>query len=116
MAPMVRDEREVLGGADSGNIMVNTLYQYLPRAAVLKIYAVEDGGDPRATKMSVILGNTQELLNGNIPVFGATLGPDTNKHLICEAVAKGGDQVIITIGNSGVAAAATRTMVKIDFI
>jgi hypothetical protein len=64
----------------------------------------------------VICGNTQELLNGNIAKFGATLGPDTNKHLMCEAVARAGDQLIITIANSGVGAANTRTLVKIDFI
>ncbi len=114
--PMVRDDRSVAGGGSSGNIMVNTLYQYLPRAAVLKIYAVEDAGTARTVSMSVILGNTQELLDGTVPTFTATLGPDTNKHLLCEAVAKGGDQVIITVANSGVPAANVRTMVKIDFI
>jgi len=112
--PTIRDERSVAAGTNVANILSGSQFEFMGVPSHIAIYSVMDTADAGSVFLDASFGNVIETDSAAVPLFTATLGPNTNEHQIVSAVAAAGDRLVIRIRNTdAVNASAIRTLVKI---
>ena len=111
--PSIRRSTSLAIAGVADNVLAGSEFEFLPRAARIRVYQVSDVGD---TTADVSFGNAIQLQAGVVPLEpGVGEGPDTNRHLIVDDVADAGDRIVVRV-RGGVAASVTRTLVDITVL
>lgn len=111
---------QVAIGATVDNIMDGTPYLYLPRNAVMRIYAAEHGAAlPGTVLLDVMAGSSMLSTPAGIalPTLAAVgQGPDKNRHLVLREIVRGGIPLVIRIRNTDAAAIDPAIIVEFDYV
>jgi len=100
MSGILKLTNTVLAGTTITNLLADTKFDYLPRAAVVTIYAVQDliAAPPSSIELDFTLGTTvigDDLIPNANPVGGAGVGtgPKTNEDILAKGVGEAGDRI-----------------------
>ena len=106
--------RTALGiAAVADNVLAGSEFEFLPRAARIRVYQVSDQVD---TTLDVSFGNAIQTQAAVSPLEpAANQGPFTDRHLIVDDVADAGDRIVVRV-RGGAAASVTRTLVDITVL
>jgi len=112
--PSIRDSRSVAAATTVSNILAGSKFEFMPQAAAIMVYAVQDLATGGPVIMDVTFGNVVEGDALVVPSYTVGLGPDTQNHLIASGVAAPGDRLQISLQNTHATnAAPVRTLVVI---
>jgi len=111
--PSIRRITSLAAAAVADNVLAGSEFEFLPRAARIRVYQVSDVAD---TTVDVSFGNAIQMQAGATPVeSAANQGPNTNEHLIVDDVADAGDRIVVRV-RGGAAASITRTLIDITVL
>lgn len=98
--PSIRDSRTVLAASTVTNILAGSKFEFMPQAAAVMVYAVQDLAVGGPVVMDVTFGNVVEGDGLIVPQNTVGLGPDTQNHMIASGVAAPGDRLQISLQNT----------------
>jgi hypothetical protein len=116
--PDIRVAVQVAAGATNQNILAGNTFEFVgQRPTAVQVFAVEDGVAETEGALDVNFGNAIVAQGLAIPVFTATLGPDTDKHMVTQGIAMPGDRLVIAAKNVAAAAAMNlRALIRLTTV
>lgn len=120
MSGVLKLRNVVNSGTTINNLLTGSKFDYLPQAAVVKVFQVQDIVLASEVETNFTLGNVVvgDQLIPNVAA-GANQGPKTNEDLLAEGVGRGGDRIQISVRETtGItnANAIVRTLIVIEDI
>lgn len=110
----------VTAGATNTNLMTGSKFEFLGRAAVVRVYGAADiaaGGTQGVGEIDLTLGNVVVGEDLPLPIAAAGQGPTRNEHLITRGIGAPGDRIQLRLRETGGADTVTaRVQVDIDEI
>ena len=102
MSGILKLTNTVNAGVTIDNLLTGSKFDYLPRAAVVTIYQIQDEVVLSRIATDFTLGNVVigDDLVSNLNLAGAAnigAGPKTNEDLLARAVGQGGDRITIRV-------------------
>ena len=88
--PSIRDSRTVAAATTVTNILSGSKFEFMPQAAAILVYAVQDLATGGPVLMDVTFGNVVEGDQIVVPQATVGLGPDIQNHLVASGVAAPG--------------------------
>lgn len=100
MSGILKLNNTVLSGTTITNLLADTKFDYLPRPAVVTVYAVQDIVVGSSIELDFTLGTVvigDDLIPNAHPAASAGLGtgPKTNEDVVARGVGEGGDRIQI---------------------
>jgi len=98
--------------ATIANLMTGDKFEFLPRGAVVKVYAVEDTGTG-LVQLDFTLGT--RVIGDSLPLSNALVGfgPDRNTDLLASGIGQAGERIQLRARNTTVTATPIRVLVEV---